>query len=320
MIFGERQRVVGKDLRCVRGQDPDAPAAVEPAARLLPERLERAVGEIRRTHDRPREGHGPAAGRVVPAERDAIPRRPVRSRDRHAAGATAAGTAVEPHGIVDRKVGRRGIEVRAQRIGGDVRHQAEVDGLEIHQQRVGQHVVGAVRLVVECAAVVALRREVAVVDDHVAGDPLDALLAQAGDEAPPPVGRHERIAPTDQHQVALEHPVAHRAGRKGPRAPRVGWPEQLQRRIRREHFHRRRGIARNGRVVAHERLVAAHFPDEDADARARDLLPGQRLLDLGRQVRAVAAAGDMRRKRQRKQAGEDVDSLGHRVGPGETGR
>ena len=80
------------------------------------------------------------------------------------------------------------VEVRAQRIRGDVGHQAEVDGLEVHQQRVGQHVVGAVRLVVESAAIVALRREVAVVDDHVAGDALDALLAQAGDETPPAVG------------------------------------------------------------------------------------------------------------------------------------
>ena len=169
--LGERQRVVGVEQPRVR-------AAARRAAcrrRCVPpvccqNVLNSAVGELRRAHDRARDDERAAADGVAarrtrcgcPSDRRASRRRCRRAPRRQGRGSSAhvlsSSRLAGPRDWRSRAPCRRRSPA-----------QAEGDRLEIHQQRVGQDVVGAVGLVVEGAAVVALRREVAVVDDHVAG-------------------------------------------------------------------------------------------------------------------------------------------------------
>jgi hypothetical protein len=203
---------------------------------------------------------------------------------------------------------------------GRVGHDGDVDGLEIDHQRVGQDVVGAVRTIVERGAVVTLRREQRVVDHDVAGDALDAHLAQAVDETPPAIRIHERVAAALEHEVAVEHLVAHGTGRIGTRAPRVGRPEQLERGERRNDLHRRRRVARHAGVVTHQRLVATDLAHEDTQAGAGDAPLRQHPLDLGRQEGTIGRGQRRGRAEEQQQAGEESSSQVHRVQSGESAR
>jgi len=111
---------------------------------------------------------------------------------------------------------------------------------------------------------------------------LDAGLAHCIDEPPPAVRRHERIAATLDHEVAVEHLVAQLAGRVGLRAPRICRAEQLERRIGGQHLHRRRRVARDRGVVGQERLGRTDLLHEHAQARGRHASLAQHALDLGR--------------------------------------
>ena len=54
----------------------------------------------------------------------------------------------------------RKIGLRHHAHGAGLRYEAELDGVEVHEESIGTHVVGAARIVVEAARVVDDRREV----------------------------------------------------------------------------------------------------------------------------------------------------------------
>ena len=72
------------------------------------------------------------------------------------------------------------LDAAARRIGTE----DEVDGLVVHQQRIGQGVVGPVVLAVEGARIQLLPGEPGVVDDQVAVDDPQAAIAQLALQEP----------------------------------------------------------------------------------------------------------------------------------------
>ena len=307
------------EQRGVGRQRAEPHRAVERAAGLLPVRLEQPERVLGRFHDGARGRELAAAGAVAPGQRDAVARGAFRHRDRDASRPASARAGVQPQGAVQREVRGPGIGADAHRARRDVGHGVDRHGLEIHEQRIRQDVVDAERAIVERGAVVALRREVAVVDHDVAGNALYAGLPQAVDEAPPALRGHERIAAAHQHEVALERLVAHGPRRVGARAPRVRRPERLERGERGQHFHGRRGIARDCGVEADHGFLAVHFAHVHAQAGRRQLAPREHLFDLGRQVRLVARRGvsrgaDQQHSKQEQAEGErETRCVAHRT-------
>jgi hypothetical protein len=186
----------------------------------------------------------------------------------------------------------------------------EAQRLVVHQQRVGQHVVGAERVAVEAARVARGSFEAAAVDDQAAANFAQALAAQRAHQAPERFQVELRIAAAFQHQVADEHAVGERARRVGLGLPAIGGPELLQRRIGGHQLHHRSRVHRRGRVRAQHFVMHAQFLHHYRDAGGGDFRCRERLVDAGGQ-RALCLGGE-RESAQQQDGRESEEAEVHR--------
>src|SRR5207245_1940331 len=130
------------------------------------------------------------------------------------------------------------LHARQRRLGVDAhalvafRHEGEAQRFEVHQQRIGRHVVRPVGIAVEGA--VLRRTEVAAVEQHVAAQLAQAAAAEAPQQHPEALVVELRVAGAAQYQVL--------AVEIGLGFPAVGRPEELQGGVRRDELHHRSWI------------------------------------------------------------------------------
>src|ERR1700676_3479084 len=166
------------------------------------------------------------------------------------AGRAAAPAGGKAHMIVNRQINGRRARNDVDPPGLDVRLHPKLDGLEIHHQCIGDHVVWAIRPAVEFPWVLRWQGEGGVVYDDIAVNGLEPLGSQGASEAPPSFQGHVRIAAALQDQVAVEHPVVECTANRRSRMPGVRGPQQIQSGKGRDYFDGGSGTARCVRVLA----------------------------------------------------------------------
>jgi hypothetical protein len=169
-----------------------------------------------------------------------------------------------------------------------------------------------VRTAVEVARVLGGRGEQRVVDDHVALDDLQPRLPQVGDEAPPALDGHQRVAAPLQVQVPLQDAPRQRSLGKGARAPGIGRPEHVQGGVGRQQLHHRRRGSRHLGVHVDQAFAGDHVAHHDRDGLVRHQLlldHGARLLGQPVGQRRAGQEGD----EERRQEGDDEACHGERL-------
>ena len=192
----------------------------------------------------------------------------------HPVGRRAAMARRKCDAIVDREVD--GCRRRHDLDSADlrVRRHPELDGLEVHHQRIGQHVVSAIRPPVERARILRRQGERRIVDHDVAADRFEALGAQHVGEAPPALQGHVGIAAALQNEVAVEHAVAQFAANQRTRVPGKRGPEQVQTGERGEQLDGRCRAARGVAVEARDHPPGIQIDHREADGTQRKALRG----------------------------------------------
>ena len=245
------------------GSRAEREPAFDPTAHLRPERPHHPVREPDRGQQRTREGPAPAASREPARHRDRRQRRVERRVDPERSGH------LEPEHPA-RAATVRAVEAASQRESRDDRVGAhphpvpgalhdEVDGVEVDQEGVGRCVVGTIGLAVEIPrGRLTGDREPGVVDDESARDRLDAACPHRREQPPELLDDEERVSAPHQHEIALEAPVADRAGHAHVRLPPMGGPELLERDEGGEELDRRGGIPGDAGAMADERRLRRH--------------------------------------------------------------
>ena len=172
---------------------------------------------------------------------------------------------------------RLGEDEHGTRIG--IRDELEADRLEAQQQRIGADVVGAQRLRVEAPGVMLAGREVRAIEHQVAADVAQAPVAQRAQQQPEALEAELRIAHPLQHQVALQHTLLEGAVQVGVGPPAIRRPEHFEPCQRRDEFHHRSRIHRDGFVHAQRRGARLDGLHDRRGVRRRDAGGFQRLLD-----------------------------------------
>jgi len=240
---------------------------------------------------RPAQGQRAAAARESSVHDDPL-RALRRAGQRHAAVAAGAGALGQACAIVDDEALRirRYADRDAAPVVAGTDH--EFGGLPVHEQRIGQQVVGAPAAAVEVAGTLIERAEAALVDDDVAADALQPAVAQVAGQTPPALDRQQRVAAPLQIQVAVEHAVAHRCIGPHPGLPGVRGAEDLERGPGRQQLHRRGRGARRGGVQLDHGGAARDLAHDDGHVGVRHELLFQHGARLRRQIVGGGRAGE----------------------------
>ena len=158
-------------------------------------------------------------------------------------------------------------------------NEVEVDGLEVHEQRVGPHVVGAPRFAVELRGVVRRGREEGAVEDHVAADLAKPACVQLAYQLPQALVGEPGVAAAPEDQVARERPAAHRARHENIGLEGVRGTQEIESRESGDQLDRGGGIEGLRRLMSDEALAACHRLDDGAHGGLGHSGPGERVAD-----------------------------------------
>jgi hypothetical protein len=228
-----------------RGRNP--PFSVEDSARFAPQLHERAERVARRGQQHPRDAAFGALGRQEPRKLDAIPLGRG-NLECHARGPAAAWARHEGDAVVDREIDRCRRRGDVHATGAGIRHEPELDGLEIDHERRGLRVVGLVRPPVEGRGILGRQCEGRIVDHDVAAQGAKPFRAQCLHEAPPALEGHVGIAAALQNEIPLEHAVLEHALHERLRVPSIGRPQRIEGGEGRHHFDGGGGAARRAGI------------------------------------------------------------------------
>ena len=159
--------------------------------------------------------------------------------------------------------------------------------LEVHQQGIRRNVVGPQGLAIELARVVVRHLEVAVVDEQVAVDLVDAGLAHQSQHLPDALCNQERVAPAANEQVSVEAAVAKFAEREDIGGPCVSRAQHIEADEGRQELHRRCRIARHIVLPSQDDLAAVHVLHENTQRVVRDLANIENMANRLRQFRLL---------------------------------
>jgi hypothetical protein len=143
--------------------------------------------------------------------------------------------------------------------------------LEIHQQRVRGDVICPQRLPVELCRVLLGHIEIAVVDQQVTADFVNAGLTHQPQHLPYPFRNQERVPVATYQEVAVEASVLDFAQREDVGRPFVRGTEEIEADEGRQQLHRRCRVARHAILPPEDDLTAVDILDENAERIVRDL-------------------------------------------------
>ena len=253
-----------------RGGRPVLHLSGERAARLLPELPERPPDIARMVH----QAHVPvllaASQRVRARERRLGLVAAARERGARIALPVAAFRIGELERVAHRQARQRRFCAHRHAPVLGIRREYEAHGLEVHQQRIGSDVVGAQRLLVETARIVAVRGKVGAIQHQIARDVAQSFLAQFAQQQPEVLQRDLGVAVALQDQIARERAVLQFAVEVRLGLPGESRAQPLQRHERGHQFHHRCRIHRHVRAQRQRRLRGADLLDDDRDAVLRD--------------------------------------------------
>ncbi len=130
--------------------------------------------------------------------------------------------------VSDSEIGQRGDRPNSHLPAGRVGIQLKVEGLEIDHQGVGQRVVQAQSITVECRGIGFVCGEMAVIDEQTAADIADALASDFTEELPEVLQHEIRIAIAFNEQITLEYSVFDRPQGVDAGIPCMRRTEQVQ--------------------------------------------------------------------------------------------
>ncbi len=287
----ERERGVGRQCAVMH-------LARQLAAHLAPQRGHQAPLVAGRLGVGQRPVARPAGGRIRAAE---APARRVAGCQLQPAAPVAAAALAQRHRGVHAQAGERRLRTHARHLARGIGLEAERDGAVVHQQRVGQHVVGLGRRVVEVGRRARVGRETAVVEHDVAADVAHARVAQLAQQQPHTLHHQARVAGAHDHHGAPQHAVAHRPGEVDAGLPRPRRAQGVERGAGGDQLEHRCGIHAEIGVPAPGRPRRVHGLHPQRE-RAR------------RHVRLVERGGDGRRQRPRGRGGRPRGAGGQREG------
>ncbi len=206
----------------------------------------------------------------------------------------AAGARHEANPARDLDIGQIGI-------GGDthpgaVGNESELDGLEVHQERIGADVVAAARLAVELAGIVRGRAEIAAVDDDVAADLAQAARPELVRGLPQALVGELGIAAAADHEVAIEDPGGELAHDQEIGMESERGTEQVERRVRGEQLHQRGRIDQSLGLVGDQRSPAFDGNHDHGRRSARNPGGGER---AAHRIGQLASAECQRHQQER---------------------
>ena len=156
-------------------------------------------------------------------------------------------------------------------------NEVEVDRLEVHQQRVGPHVVGTPRFAVELRRVVGRGREERPVQDHVAADLAQPARAQLADELPKALVGELGVAAAAQDEVARERASRYLAGHEDVGLEGVGRTEEVEPGEGGDELDHGSGVERPVGLVRDQARASGHPFHDRAHGGLGHARPGERI-------------------------------------------
>ena len=217
---------------------------------------------------------------------------------------TAARPVDERRVVVDLEVREHGLRRDADAAARRIRHELELHGLEVHQQRVRHDVVGAIRLAVERAGIGLVDGEIAVVEHEIARDLGEPHAPQRAQQLPDFLDDELRVAVALDPEVAVELLAVEARPGNRPRSATCRRAQVLERAPRRDDLHDGRRAARHVGEVAQRGLRVVERLDDDADLGRRE--------SRAPSARAATSGGSSRRMRgERSRADQRKSSRSH---------
>ena len=214
------------------------------------------------------------------------------------AAPVAAIAAADPGRRAERDFRERRLRAQFHRVARCVGREREAHGIETQQKRIGPHVVGLERFLVERRRVVLRGFEPCAVKRQVAGHAIESLRPQRRHERLPLLDGDLGVTIAFDDQIALQHAVNERAAQVGFGLPAIVAAQEFERCESRDELHHRGWIHRARRVVREQRLRCTDFLHHQRNAVQRHVGVDECLADGAWQF----GAGDARDQQRR---GED---------------